>query len=586
MSSSLMKRPRLADAVGADGFDLDGVDIDEDACSHPPLHALPRCGCTRMLRIGWGEAEIFGRPVGVFQVLSVGAAPPQMATHGIRYHAIFGGQSASEAVHLGCFATSADAAAAWDVEARSRGWQLVNEPVGPDEQSVLTKLRRYAELVSACGFPFVPTTPAWRTRNLVAALHAASAASDTWLSPTLLQQRDHWSAPGNLLCLSFQPHIFATSKAKTCAAGWQEVAPRLSARDWFESRLANRARAVRSVLERFAEAASPLESSGATSGSEALDGRATYRPSYASVLRREITILSGSWVLNFQPLIACAIYRRFAPASKAVVYDPCAGWGGRLLGAALARNVGTYIACEPSSATYAGLRELEALFRVHAATRGMKVELLRRGAEDTPLPAGSVDCVFTSPPYFNLELYADGEPSQAHVKYPTHSWWEAQFLGPLVRHAFGALRPGGHLLLNVSNNRMLLEGGMDLEQAVHRQALRAGFEPRATLRMLKPTMTRATAQTLTTHCEPIFVFAKPAAVGATQPIWGEASTVLPDLELSAVTSMAAPTAPPRQLQHAADETGGDGGARTGRTAWAGGTDERCGDMLGELIGGW
>jgi hypothetical protein len=61
---------------------------------------------------------------------------------------------------------------------------------------------------------------------------------------------------------------------------------------------------------------------------------------------------------------------------------------------------------------------------------------------------------------------------------------------------------------------------------------------------------------------------------------------LPDSELSAVTSMAAPTAPPRQLQHAADQTGGDGGARPSRTAWPGGTDERSGDMLGELIGGW
>lgn len=60
------------------------------------------------------------------------------------------------------------------------------------------------------------------------------------------------------------------------------------------------------------------------------------------LLRREIFILSGSWVLNFQPLVAAAIFRRFAPAANAVVYDPSAGWGGRLLGAAASGNVSTY----------------------------------------------------------------------------------------------------------------------------------------------------------------------------------------------------------------------------------------------------
>ena len=37
----------------------------------------------------------------------------------------------------------------------------------------------------------------------------------------------------------------------------------------------------------------------------------------------------------FQALVAAAIYRRFAPPD-AVIYDPCGGWGGRLLGATAA----------------------------------------------------------------------------------------------------------------------------------------------------------------------------------------------------------------------------------------------------------
>ena len=76
-------------------------------------------------------------------------------------------------------------------------------------------------------------------------------------------------------------------------------------------------------------------------------------------------------------------------------------------------------------ATHAGLLRLAADF---ATPAGVQCQILRQGAEETRLPPSSVDVAFTSPPYFNLELYADGEPSQSHVKYPTPSWWVEQFL--------------------------------------------------------------------------------------------------------------------------------------------------------------
>ena len=237
------------------------------------------------------------------------------------------------------------------------------------------------------------------------------------------------------------------------------------------------------------------------------------QPSHASVRGR-------------RPLVAAAIYRRFAPHTGAVVFDPCAGWGGRLLGAAMAGNVSTYIACEPSSATHAGLSKLATLLHDHwrrvsaassltadpgprpAAVCTMNIDLMRRGAEETPLPPNSIDLVLTSPPYFNLELYTAGEASQSHVKFPTASWWERHFLGALMAHAFVALRPGCLALINVANNRMLLDGGLDLEAAVRRQAARAGFENERTLYMLKPSAT-ADTHAGTSHSEPIFVFRKP-----------------------------------------------------------------------------
>ena len=182
-------------------------------------------------------------------------------------------------------------------------------------------------------------------------------------------------------------------------------------------------------------------------------------------------------------LVAAALYARYAPP-KAVLYDPCAGWGGcstppailgrrlqhttchirkevaahhrastlspgrtkaaappcatapqilpcragrllpnmagRLLGA-IAAGAKAYLACEPSTATHAGLLRLAEDF---AAPSGMHTQILKQGAEETSLPPASVDMAFTSPPYFNLEVgrLSCGHPNMAGSPVATLIW--------------------------------------------------------------------------------------------------------------------------------------------------------------------
>lgn len=468
------------------------------------------------------------------------------AVSGDRFHATWGRAGmGGPSVHLGCFSAREEAAASWDAEARRRGWKLVNKPdVAAGERSA----RLAIEGASAAAFPVVPTDAAWRAREL-AALHAAAeggaAADARWASPTELRQGDHWTEPGNLLCCSHNPHIFETRKARSCAVGWRAQSPRPSAKEWWAASAANRARASRSVMER----------SGVPLGGGS--------PDAASAVRREACFVAGAWVLNFQPMVAAALYRRFAPQSRAVVYDPCGGWGGRLLGAAVAGNVRTYIACEPSPATHAGLTELSRL----VATRypHLEARIVRRGAEDTVLPPSSVDLAFTSPPYFNLEMYANetDDAAQSHVRFPEPMWWAEQFVRRLCEHCFAALRPGGALLLNVSNNRMLSTGGCELEQICAEHAAKAGFERGEALRMLKP---RADAS-MADGSEPILLFRKPKS----KPPPGQQPARLP-------------------AKRPRDCTGGGGvGGGAGSASGAGASSSAtrtAADSLGALLGGW
>ena len=148
-------------------------------------------------------------------------------------------------------------------------------------------------------------------------------------------------------------------------------------------------------------------------------------------------------------------------------------------------------------------------------------ELHRLGFEDLALPPCSVDVALTSPPYFNLELYDDA-PSQSHVRYATPAQWEAHFLSRVFERVHAALKPGRAFLINVASNRMLREGGCDLEAAAHRCAAAAGFVPEPTIRMLKPAHGPAAAEqgsasgeaegggdATSGKFEPVFVFRKP-----------------------------------------------------------------------------
>ena len=66
------------------------------------------------------------------------------------------------------------------------------------------------------------------------------------------------------------------------------------------------------------------------------------------------------------------------------------------------------------------------------------------------------------------------------------------------------------MLLNVSNNKMLLDGGLDLERSVCDCAAAAGFDELQPILMLKPTHDGAPTDDIT-KMERIFVFRKKAA---------------------------------------------------------------------------
>ena len=126
------------------------------------------------------------------------------------------------------------------------------------------------------------------------------------------------------------------------------------------------------------------------------------------------------------------------------VLDPCAGWGGRMLGSVAAGA--EYVAFEPNSETYEGLLKLIKLLGIEDKVRIIKDSALEMDKYDI----GEFDLILTSPPYFDLEVYSH-EDTQSIKGCDTYSMWVNNFLKPLIELSISHMKQNGWSCWNVHN---------------------------------------------------------------------------------------------------------------------------------------
>ncbi len=161
-------------------------------------------------------------------------------------------------------------------------------------------------------------------------------------------------------------------------------------------------------------------------------------------IRNLVAIYAGGRVANFRPVAARYILDRFS-GDGAVVLDFSAGYGGRLLACSTLDR--KYIGIDPAAKQVRGLnhmrRDLESITRTDS--------LILKGCAEDLLPdrhTGSVDLVFSSPPFYNIEMYSD-EPSQSSQRYGTYEQWSSCFLWVIIAESRRILRRRGYLAIHV-----------------------------------------------------------------------------------------------------------------------------------------
>lgn len=152
-------------------------------------------------------------------------------------------------------------------------------------------------------------------------------------------------------------------------------------------------------------------------------------------LYRIFTLHCGSIGL-FKPLIAMEIYTRFKPTS---ILDFTMGWGGRLVGAC-ALDVPNYIGIDSNKKLKEPYKRMVKLLK--QLNTKTKIKLMFKDALKVDYSKLNYDCVLTSPPYYNIEIYEGMKPKNNET-------WEQEFYIPLFKETYKYLKTGGHYILNI-----------------------------------------------------------------------------------------------------------------------------------------
>ena len=153
----------------------------------------------------------------------------------------------------------------------------------------------------------------------------------------------------------------------------------------------------------------------------------------------------------FKATLAASVYDLFLrnkPHKR--VLDISAGWGDRLL-AALSANLESYLAYDPNTALQAGYKEMiDQYIDDEKEKENYQVIGAPFETAETNLRGKTFDLIFTSPPYFDLEVFTT-EGEQSIVTHSTFDKWMVHFLFQSLYLAWDTLAADGNMVIHIDD---------------------------------------------------------------------------------------------------------------------------------------
>lgn len=180
---------------------------------------------------------------------------------------------------------------------------------------------------------------------------------------------------------------------------------------------------------------------------KAIDKRINFGDNMSDAgMRKVLSWVSGTQkVSNFRPTVAKYFYEKYS--NNGIILDFSCGFGGRLLAALSSNNVIEYHGVEPSLPTF------NSLLNIKNDLNDKKIINIHQIAfEDSTFNKNYFDLSFSSPPYYNTELYIDNnEKMQSYNRYKSKNEWRDKFLKVLIQKNYDYLKDNGYFIINIAN---------------------------------------------------------------------------------------------------------------------------------------
>jgi hypothetical protein len=163
------------------------------------------------------------------------------------------------------------------------------------------------------------------------------------------------------------------------------------------------------------------------------------------------------YINEFPPNKARKLYEKFGMNKDSKILDPCAGWGGRMIGASVICN--NYECFEPSTETARGLIQLFNFIK--SINKDFNAVVNCIPFEESELMQDSYDFAFTSPPYYDTEQYCN-EETNSYIKFKTFEEWTNGFYLPMIDKTMKALKNNSTFVINIGSreyplNKILID---------------------------------------------------------------------------------------------------------------------------------
>lgn len=130
------------------------------------------------------------------------------------------------------------------------------------------------------------------------------------------------------------------------------------------------------------------------------------------------------------------------------ILDMSMGWGDRLI-AAMASNIDCYHGYDPNHCLHLNYKRMIEFFKPQLVNKNATFELHELPFEKAKLKDNFYDLMFTSPPYFDIEIYDSNSPTQSTHKQNEKSWYD-NYLKVWIEIIYKALKIGGILSFNIN----------------------------------------------------------------------------------------------------------------------------------------